>query len=168
MGILKVMIKSEAKRDYLFHCYNYVTGGHTILDYYGGINICPDRAVQQMIAVKRYFGKLSGNQLIHFVVSYDRRVCDADTAMSYTYRIAQYYSDRYQIIFGMHDTQHFRQSKRVASYYHTHIIMNSVSFVDGKMFADGWSDINDFVSHIRNVTGDARWRVVYGDKESSV
>jgi len=41
--------------------------------------------------------------------------------------------------------------------------MNSVSFKDGKMYAENRKDVYKFVEHITTVTGDTWWRVKYGD-----
>ena len=51
------------------------------------------------------------------------------------------------------------------SWFHVHIVMNSVSFVDGKMFADNKKDIGKFMEHISEVTGDDWWRLGYETEE---
>ena len=43
--------------------------------------------------------------------------------------------------------------------------MNSVSFIDGKMFADNKKDIGRFMEHISEVTGDEWWRLGYETEE---
>ena len=40
--------------------------------------------------------------------------------------------------------------------------MNSVSFVDGRMYADNKGDTKKFVDFLKSVTKDYHWKVVYG------
>lgn len=42
------------------------------------------------------------------------------------------------------------------------MIMNSVSFVDGKMYADNKGANYAFADHIKRITDDYNWKVVYG------
>jgi len=55
-----------------------------------------------MRSVKKYFGKTSGNQLVHFVVCFKENICDYNEVVNYAYQIAEYYKSRCQIIFGVH------------------------------------------------------------------
>lgn len=60
------------------------------------------------------------------------------------------------------DTRHSNKNpKKVVSYYHTHLIINSVSFIDGRMFAENKGDISNFVEHIKHVTNDNYWNIYY-------
>ncbi|MDE5584524.1 MAG: hypothetical protein K2J08_12575 [Ruminococcus sp.] len=54
------------------------------------------KAMEEMLFVKKYFGKVSGNPLIQFVVSYDSNVSDAFMASSITKEIARFLADSYQ------------------------------------------------------------------------
>lgn len=49
-----------------------------------------------------------------------------------------------------------------SSVYHAHFIMNSVSYIDGKIFGGSNSEIYAFLDHIKRVTGDNSWIVEYG------
>ena len=162
MGILKVITKAEADNIYLANSILYVTGKHTIPGCYGGANVCPELAYEQMMAVKRYFGKTSGNQLVHFVVSFNNSLYDEEEILGLGYRIAQYFGNRYQLVFGVHQRVSHARNGTVSSYKHLHIIMNSVSFVDGKMYADNKGDTYKFIDYLKNLTHDKRWKVVYG------
>ena len=162
MGTFKVITKPDAEQEYLLNCFRYIIGGHTIPECYGGINVCPERAYQQMMAVKQYYGKTTGNQLVHFVITLDHRVFDELDALLLADRIAGYYGNRYQIIYGVHRSHRNNRYGLIASYLHIHMIMNSVSFVDGKMYADNKGDTQRFLEHIKKVTGDYHWKIVYG------
>lgn len=162
MGVLKVITKPEAETQYLLHCFQYIISGHTIPGCYGGINVCPERAYQQMLAVKQYYGKTTGNQLVHFVICLNKRIFDDEEALRVAYQIAGYYGDRYQIIFGVHHSDRENSYGQSSSYFHIHMMMNSVSFMDGKMYADNKGDTQKFVQHIKRVTGDYQWKTEYG------
>lgn len=167
MGVLKIITDSEADNSYLLNCVNYVTGGHTVANCFGGMNICPQQAYMQMMAVKEYYGKTSGNQLVHFIISLDKKVFDSEIALNIAYDAAKYYSSRYQIVFGVHRDSRTRRNGRSSSYLHIHMIMNSVSFVDGKKYAENKGANYDFVDHLKRVTNDNNWKVVYGKVKSN-
>ena len=59
----------------------------------------------------------------------------------------------------------FAKSGYAKSWFHVHIVMNSVSFIDGKMFADNKKDIGRFMEYISDVTGDEWWRLGYETEE---
>ena len=40
--------------------------------------------------------------------------------------------------------------------------MNSVSYIDGKMFSGNHSEIYAFLNYIERVTGDKSWKIKYG------
>lgn len=82
------------------------------------------------------------------------------------YEIAKYYGDRYQIIFGVHRNPRINRKGRATSYVHIHMLMNSVSFVDGKMYADNKGANYAFADHIKRITDDYNWKVVYGTSEA--
>ena len=45
--------------------------------------------------------------------------------------------------------------------YHAHFVMNSVSFIDGKMFANSRTEIYQFLQYIKAVTRDNSWTIDY-------
>lgn len=160
MGFLKLIVKQNAGKEYLRNAVNYITENADAC-FYSGINICPERAYKQMRKVKKYFGKTSGNQLVHFVVCFNNDVDDLATTKKYARKIAEYYKSRYQILYAIHQELRYTKSGFGKSWFHVHIVMNSVSFVDGKMFADNKKDIGGFMEYISKVTGDEWWRLAY-------
>lgn len=163
MGLLKRIVKNDAGKEYLKNAVNYIVD-NTDACFYSGINICPERAYKQMRSVKKYFVKTSGNQLVHFVVCFNKDVIQLSTAVEYARKIAEYYKSRYQILYAVHQELRCAESGYGKSLYHVHIVMNSVSFVDGKMFADNKKDIGRFMKHILKVTGDEWWRLYFERK----
>lgn len=57
----------------------------------------PELACSQMYAVKKYYGKTGDNPLIHFVVSFENRICDTATACAYIRQIADFLRNNYQL-----------------------------------------------------------------------
>ena len=106
----------------------------------------------QMYDVKAYFGKTSGNQIVHIIVIYDNTVRDPATACRYTELLASYYADRFQTVQCTHYEDHHGKS-----FYHTHIVVNSVSFVNGMMFHSGWVEMQRFCDYVSMVTGHDAW-----------
>ena len=75
MVTVKLIRNTYGGEDYLAHLCPYVRNGEKAV-YLEGNGVSPyhaDAAYDQMMAVKRYFGKTSGNPLAHFVVSFDDR-----------------------------------------------------------------------------------------------
>ena len=164
MGIIKVITQAEAGHNYLVNCYNYVTDGHT--KYCGAINVCKSDALNQFMTVRRYFGKVSGNQVIHFVVVLDTRFCNLEAAVKAGYRIADFFRNEYQLLFGVHEQTMENRRGKPRSYYHIHIVINPVSFVNGKMYANDWTDVTQFIQHLQQATGDYQWKLAFGHDKS--
>ena len=115
-----------------------------------------------MLAVKKYYGKTTGNQLIHLVISYDDLVKTEEQACALTYRLAAYYKDNYQVLFCTHEKD--RLCPRYN--YHMHMMINSVSYRDGKMFISSIENMNRFCEYVTEITG--RKSRLYFAKEREV
>lgn len=102
---------------------------------------------EQMYLVKQYFGKTSGNPLVHIIVGFDQNVKDGETASRLAWSIAAHFMHDYQYLVCTHakDQKH--------GFYHCHIILNSVSFKDGKMFHSGISEMSAFCDYVGWITG---------------
>lgn len=104
------------------------------------------RAYEQMRYIRIYYNKLSGNPLIHLIVSYDECVQDAETACEYTRKIAKYLGDSYQLLWAVHKLNHG------VSQYHAHIVTNSVGYKNGLMFHSGRKEMKMFCNYVSNIT----------------
>ena len=107
----------------------------------------PKHTYDQMLAVKKYFGKTGDNPVMHFVVSFDNSVQDADTACGYLYRIALRFAEDYQVIYAVH------KEDQDGSKYHGHIIVNTVNYKNGKLYHSGWKELGDLAMYIHEITG---------------
>ena len=166
MGIFKVIRNTDDGYNYLKNAINYVTYGKASYDCVGSPNTSLEYPLEQMHYVKKYFGKTSGNPLFHFIVVYDTRTAyDVERAKHISCLISEYFANRYQIIWCVHEKRMSKRYGKIASMYHTHLVMNSVSYVDGKMFSGNYSEIYAFLDYIKRVTGDMSWRIEYGSNK---
>ena len=161
MGILKIITKPDADAMYLNNAVNYIVHGHSII--YGGFNICPERALEQMQIVKNYYGKTAGNGPVHFIISFNRNVYSIAYAEKSARKIAKFYADRYQILYAVHAEPRTNSKGEVVNMLHVHLVMNSVSFVDGSEYRDDVKKAKKFAKHIAEMTEDPRWKICFGD-----
>ena len=92
-----------------------------------GINCSPERARQEMTAVKKAFGKTGGTIAYHGYQSFAEGEVTPEQAHQIGIKLAnELWGDKYQVIVATHlDKQ---------SHIHNHMIINTVSFIDGKKF----------------------------------
>ena len=129
MPVLIMMNKSYCDTDAMGGVVNYICrAGY---GYCGGYAVDPRYAAEQMGLVKRLWGKEHGRQIRHFILSFDQEESIRyEQAMQIGFDICRYYSS-YQSIYGLHgDTKHL----------HLHFAINTVSYLNGKMYAKGVSD----------------------------
>ena len=89
----------------------------------GAVNCIPESASITMQQTKDSFGKITGRQGYHFVISFKPGETDADTAYKIAEEfISEFLSEKYETVFAVHDDK---------EHIHIHIAFNSVSFVDG-------------------------------------
>lgn len=116
------------------------------VNFYGGINVDVYHAAFQMRAVKQFFRKSNDSrQVRHIVVGLDPRyMLIAAGADAIAKRICEYYADKYQIVYGVHeDTDNL----------HIHIVFNCTGFIDGKQYSGAVGDLNMFRSHVNSICG---------------
>ena len=92
----------------------------------GAINCQVDSAFEQMKATKRKFGKVDKRQGYHIILSFKEDEVNPDTAFEITRRfVEEYLGKSYEAVYVVHDN---------TAHVHSHIVFNSVSFVDGKKY----------------------------------
>lgn len=147
MAIIKVVNESYSKPNDIRKVINYICHGFDCSSArYGSDNVLLyslDSATNQFQVVKNIFYKTDGRQLRHFIVSFSKSECnDINSAFEVAQQIAHYYSLRYQIIYSVHtDTDDL----------HIHFVINSVSYVDGKMFSEGPKKFNEFTKNVESI-----------------
>ncbi len=92
----------------------------------GSHNCNADTALQEMLAIKRKYGKLDKRQGYHFIISFKKQEVRPETAMEITQKfVEKYFGDDFQCLYATHDnTEHV----------HSHILFNSVSWRTGKKY----------------------------------
>ena len=164
MGIIKVIQNTKSTGNYLFNALNYIKRDAVA---YSGYRVDSDNAYEQMMIVKKYFGKTSGNQLMHFIISFNENFDDPKECMKYAYRFAKYFGNRFQVCYALHFKIACDDNGVVKSFYHLHMILNSVSYVDGKMFSDGKDSINKFMEYVSKIIDDMFISVIYSKYDRS-
>lgn len=105
----------------------------------GGCGVDPNHAAEQMRIVKRYWNQDHGKQLHHFVLclnaSESAQIRSIQDLVIGAYQICHYYSDYYQVIFGIHRPY---SSDR----WHIHFVVNNTSYMTGERLPEG--NIQDY------------------------
>ena len=109
-----------------------------------------DNCYQNMLAIKQFYHKTSDNPLLHIVVSYSSNVNDIYTAIRYSQKIASYFND-YQYAYCTH------AKDRECSYFHMHLIINSVSYINGKLISSWFGRMHQFCAHVAAITHQTTW-----------
>ena len=139
------------KSDYLRKASDYLSDPEK-RDHLGGYAVNPynvDVTYAQMCYIKDYFHKTQDNPLIHFIISFGEEVKSYQKAQSHAVLIGAFFRCRYQLLWAVHKKQ------RGYSNYHIHMIVNSVSFVDGKLLDVSDKELLDcFLKWVGRVVGD--------------
>lgn len=147
MEIVKVVNEGYHYQRDLRNLIFYVTDAKKTGGMFFGIGVNPyhpQMMFDQMIAVKKAYGKEADGlrQVRHIIVGFQDQKVTSDLAFRVGYDIAGFYAGRYQVIYGIHQN---------TDNLHIHFLINSVSYMDGRMFSGGWTELADFKYHVRNV-----------------
>ena len=108
----------------------------------GAINCQVDSAFEQMRATKRKFGKVDKRQGYHIILSFKEDEVNPETAFEITRRfVEEYLGKSYEAVYVVHDN---------TAHVHSHIVFNSVSFVDGKKYRYEKGDWAKYIQPITN------------------
>lgn len=148
MAKIKVIRNTYGGLEYLQNAVNYVTDERAL--YKVGYGVTPydtSMAYNQMLATRQYFGKVSGNPLVHIVIAYNKDVKDLDTASRYGQKCAEFFATRFQVLCCTHSRDFH------CGYLHTHIVINSVSFINGRMITTRYDEMNAYCNYVAQITG---------------
>lgn len=152
MAKIDVIRNTYGGLEYLNNALGYVSDNRAM--YRGGYGVNPydnSMAYNQMLYTRQYFNKVSGNPLVHIIIAYNDQVKDLYTAAQYGNMSAQYFSPRFQILYCTHEKDNTCGS------FHTHIIINAVSYINGQMIVTGYNEMYDFCQYVYQVTGQKSW-----------
>lgn len=111
-------------------------GEQILRQFVSGINCCPGTAVSEMIAVKRRFGKEGGTTAYHGYQSFAPGEATPEIAHEIALKLAErLWGEQYQVVVATHLDK--------ANHLHSHFVLNTVSFVDGKKFHRTAQDYRD-------------------------
>ena len=104
--------------------------------YVSGVNCAPTTAREEMIAVKKRFGKEDGIVAFHGYQSFAPGECNPAMAHEIGKKLAEeLWGGQYQVLIATHLDK--------ANHLHNHFVVNSVSFLDGKRYHRTNQDYRD-------------------------
>ena len=108
----------------------------------GAVNCQADIAFEQMMDTKKQFGKTDKRQGYHIILSFKEDEVEPDRAFEIAQKfVAEYLGDAYEAVFVVHDN---------TDHVHSHVVFNSVSFVDGKKYRYEKGDWAKYIQPITN------------------
>ncbi len=137
---------------------NYAKNGekteHGIL--VSGINCLPENAYEEMMLIKKNYHKEDGRLGYHFIQSFNGKEVSAQESNDIGMELAQsLWGDKYQVLVCTHIDK---------DNVHNHIILNSVSFIDGSKYHNS----NVEIALVREINDDLcrkyRLSVIESDK----
>ena len=137
MAKIDVIRNTYGGLDYLLNALAYISDARSL--YRGGFGVNPynyTEAYNQMLIVRKWFNKVSGNPLVHVVIAYNDKVTDLE-----------YFAGKFQVLYCTHlkDTE--------CGSMHTHIVINAVSYHNGQMITTGYEEMTFFCQFVSEVTG---------------
>lgn len=101
-----------------------------------------ETASEEMEAIAKQFKKEFGKRISHIILSFHgSELKSASTAAEIAEMCARYYAARYQIIWSV----------QIDPQVHIHMILNRISFIDGKKYPDRYADRHGFWQHVHQV-----------------
>ena len=140
MSVLKIISGEYQNDNALENVYDYIINEDKTDDFVYGYNVIPDIAITMFRTVKSLYDKTDGKQLIHFVFSLSEEEKDR-LGINGLYQISMYIASffrKYQVVFSIHTKQ---------ACLHTHFIVNTVSFLDGKRLSLDKRFFDNFKKH---------------------
>jgi len=89
-------------------------------------------------------------KVVHIVVSYNESVKDIITATRLSAKIAGFFK-WYQYVYCTHEKD------GECSCFHMHLVINSVSYLDGKLISSWVGYMQQFCAHVAAITGQKTW-----------
>jgi len=108
----------------------------------GGKDCVPENAAKEFDGVKRMFGKSNGRQYYHIIQSFSPNdPVDFETAHQLGMQLAGYFPEYQCVVVTHKDRKHI----------HNHIIMNSVSFQNGRMFHQTAAELEQVKEYVNSL-----------------
>ena len=109
----------------------------------GGVKVDADDIAGSMAAISERYGKSSGVQLRHFIISFSPgEVKNMDTVNEIAKEAVLFLGREYQTVYAVHEN---------ADHPHIHIVTNSVSYVDGHRYYGTRKEFKQFMSALSGI-----------------
>ncbi len=113
----------ESKEDVIQYILNPFKMPH---NFCGGLGVDPICPSESMELVSEQFGKEKGVQLRHFIIAFaPKELPSMSAANQIAQRIVRFLGQEYQTVYAVHENPDCP---------HIHIVMNSVSYIDGHRY----------------------------------
>lgn len=155
MAIVKIISSKGSLRNIL----NYITNpAKTDNKLISGKDCVPESSYDEMMSVKNMYGKTTGNNYFHVMQSFSPKDdLDYQKAHEIGVKFAEYFKN-YQVVIATHkDRDHI----------HNHLVINSVSFEDGKKVHMTKKDVEDLKEYSNKLCAEENLSVI-STKKSQV
>lgn len=111
--------------------------------YIGGIAVNIDNAAEEMTILADAFHKDDVLRLRHSVIGFDKdKDITLETVNAIARATAEYFGSEYQTIYAVHED---------AEHIHAHLVMNSVSYLNGRKYHGTKKEYYDFLKYMKRV-----------------
>lgn len=126
-------------------------GAKSALDYVGkksdltlGLNCSNDYeiAFQEFEETKEQFNKLDGRQYKHYILSFEKDFNDSELALEMSKTFCEKAFEEHEVFLAVHDDK---------DNLHCHMVVNSVSFVNGKKHNQSMKDLDKYKEFINEI-----------------
>lgn len=131
--------ESHAKEDVI----RYILNPFKARTYCGAYGVDTNNPAQSMEMKSAQFGKSHGVQLRHFIVSfYPDEVNSPMTANEIAQQFVAFFANEYQVVYAIHEDK---------PHLHIHIVINSVSYVDGHRYYGTRAEFKSMQKYMQEV-----------------
>jgi len=131
--------ESHAKDDVI----QYILNPSKAKNYCGAYGVDMNAPAESMKTVSAQFGKSQGVQLRHFIISfYPNELNTPAIANEIAKQFAAFFVHEYQVIYAVHENK---------PQLHIHMIINSVSYVDGHRYYGTRAEFKSMQKHMQNI-----------------
>lgn len=144
MQIVKFVNKSYKMKTDMMNLLCYIAERASFVSGYGINTYEIENVYCAFEYVKRYWCKdeEGKRQVRHLIVIFDDCELSLDVVNEIAWKIAGLYGQRFQIFYGIHMD---------GRYPHIHFAINTVSYIDGLMFSEGYGDLIRLKSNIEEI-----------------
>lgn len=131
--------EAHAKDDVI----KYILNPYKAPNYCGAFGVDINNLAESMEAISSHYGKSGGVQLRHFIISfYPEEVNDAKTVNDIAQKFANFFFREYQVIYAVHEDK---------PHLHIHIVINSVSYIDGHRYYGTRAEFKEMQKYLQAV-----------------